>query len=62
MTAELPPAFSEAETARRRAALDAVLAEHEAGHALLYGANRAGSAVQWLKSICMQGASQLKSP
>jgi Xaa-Pro dipeptidase len=43
-----PPAFSAAETARRRGALDAVLAEAGVGHALLYGANRSGSAVQWL--------------
>ena len=48
MTEEFPPTFSDLETAARRAALDAVLAEAGAGHALLYGANRAGSAVQWL--------------
>ncbi|WP_448626574.1 M24 family metallopeptidase [Geodermatophilus sp. URMC 64] len=43
-----PPAFSAAETARRRGALDTVLAEAGVGHAVLYGANRSGSAVQWL--------------
>jgi Xaa-Pro aminopeptidase len=41
-------AFSDAEVDRRRAALDAVLADADVGHVLLYGANRAGSAVQWL--------------
>jgi Xaa-Pro dipeptidase len=54
MTAAAPPAaepyprFSDAEIRRRRAALEAVMAEHDVGHVLLYGANRFGSAVGWL--------------
>ena len=42
------PRFSDAEFARRRAALAAVLAKHDCGHALVCGENRAGSGVQWL--------------
>jgi Xaa-Pro dipeptidase len=42
------PAFSAAEMARRRGAVTAVLAEHGAGTALVYGADRSGSAVPWL--------------
>ena len=42
------PRFSDAEMARRRDALAAELAAADAGHALLYGANRAGPAVGWL--------------
>jgi Xaa-Pro dipeptidase len=42
------PRFSDAEMARRRAALETVMAEHEVEHLLLYGANRFGSAVGWL--------------
>src|SRR4051794_41359656 len=34
--------------ARRRAALEAVMAEHDVAHLLVYGANRFGSAVGWL--------------
>jgi Xaa-Pro aminopeptidase len=34
--------------ARRRRALDDVLAHYEIGHALIYGAERAGSAIGWL--------------
>jgi hypothetical protein len=34
--------------ARRRAALEAVMAEHGVAHLLVYGANRFGSAVGWL--------------
>jgi Xaa-Pro aminopeptidase len=34
--------------ARRRAALEAVMAEHDVAHLLAYGANRFGSAVGWL--------------
>src|SRR3954449_4092031 len=34
--------------ARRRAALEAVMAEHDVAHLLVYGANRVGSAVGWL--------------
>ena len=34
--------------ARRRRALDDVLARNEIGHALIYGAERAGSAIGWL--------------
>ncbi len=40
--------FTPAEMARRRAALADVLARHEIGHALVYGAERAGSAIGWL--------------
>jgi Xaa-Pro dipeptidase len=40
--------FSPAERARRRAALDAALDTAGVEHVLLYAANRAGSAVQWL--------------
>jgi Xaa-Pro aminopeptidase len=40
--------FSAAEMRRRRAALEAVMTEHGVGHAVLYGANRSGSAVFWL--------------
>jgi Xaa-Pro dipeptidase len=48
-TESLPyPRFSEAEMARRRDALAAELDAAGAGHALLYGANRAGPAVGWL--------------
>lgn len=43
-----PPPFSAAEMFRRRAALDAALAEAGVDAVVLYGANRAGSAVQWL--------------
>jgi Xaa-Pro dipeptidase len=42
------PRFSDAEMARRRDALAAELAAADAGHALLYGANRTGPAVGWL--------------
>jgi Xaa-Pro aminopeptidase len=42
------PRFSDAEMQRRRDALTAELAAADAGHALLYGANRAGPAVGWL--------------
>jgi Xaa-Pro dipeptidase len=42
------PRFSDAEMARRRAALETVMAEHEVAHLLVYGANRFGSAVGWL--------------
>jgi len=42
------PQFSAAEMARRRAAVDAALAEADCDHLVFYGANRAGSAVQWL--------------
>jgi Xaa-Pro dipeptidase len=54
VTAGAPPAaapyprFSDAEMHRRRAALEAVMAEHDIGHLLIYGANRFGSAVGWL--------------
>jgi Xaa-Pro aminopeptidase len=46
--AEPYPRFSDAEMARRRAALEAVMAEHDVAHLLVYGANRFGSAVGWL--------------
>ena len=42
------PRFSDAEMARRRAAMEAVLAEAGCEHLVFYGANRAGSSVQWL--------------
>src|SRR5919106_2852779 len=42
------PRFSDAEMARRRAAMEAVLAEAGCDHLVFYGANRAGSSVQWL--------------
>jgi Xaa-Pro dipeptidase len=42
------PRFSEAEMTRRGAALDAAMAARDVGHVVLYGANRAGSAVGWL--------------
>ena len=42
------PRFSEAEMERRRAALGAELERGGARHALVYGANRFGSAVGWL--------------
>jgi Xaa-Pro dipeptidase len=42
------PRFSDAEMARRRSAVEEVLAEHGADHLVLYGANRFGSAVQWV--------------
>lgn len=42
------PAFSAGEMRRRAAELDAALEEAGARHCVVYGANRAGSAVQWL--------------
>ncbi len=42
------PRFSDAEMARRRAALEAAVGEAGCAHLLVYGAHRAGSAVQWL--------------
>jgi Xaa-Pro dipeptidase len=42
------PRFSDGEMARRRAAIEAVMAEHDVAHLLVYGANRFGSAVGWL--------------
>lgn len=42
------PLFSAAEMRRRRAAFGAAMARHEVPYALVYGANRAGSAVSWL--------------
>ncbi len=47
-TPEGYPRFSDAEMARRRSALEAVMDERGVRHALLYGANRFGSAVQWI--------------
>jgi Xaa-Pro aminopeptidase len=40
--------FSAAEFARRRNALEDVLAAHDLEYALLYGANRSGPAIPWL--------------
>jgi Xaa-Pro dipeptidase len=42
------PRFSEAEIARRRAALTGAMAACGTHHAILYGANRSGSAIPWL--------------
>jgi Xaa-Pro aminopeptidase len=42
------PRFSDEEMARRRTALDEAMAEHDVAHAVLYGANRFGSAIGWL--------------
>ena len=42
------PRFSDSEMERRRSALAAELERAGAAHALVYGANRAGSAVGWL--------------
>ena len=42
------PRFSDAEMARRRAALEAVMAELDVAHLLIYGANRFGTSVGWL--------------
>jgi Xaa-Pro aminopeptidase len=42
------PRFSESEMQRRWAALDAAMAAREVGHAVVYGANRSGSAIGWL--------------
>jgi Xaa-Pro dipeptidase len=48
-TSALPyPRFSDAEMARRRGALAAELEAAGAAHAVIYGANRAGSAIGWL--------------
>jgi Xaa-Pro aminopeptidase len=46
--AEPYPRFSEAEMARRAAALDASMAERDVQHVMIYGANRFGTAVGWL--------------
>src|ERR1051325_6143380 len=42
------PRFSAAEMARRRTAIEALLAELELDHLAYCGANRFGSSVQWL--------------
>src|SRR5437588_13043572 len=42
------PRFSVAEMARRRAAIETLLAEFAIDHLLFCGANRFGSSVQWL--------------
>ncbi len=42
------PRFSDGEMARRRTAMEAVLTETGCDHLVFYGANRAGSSVQWL--------------
>jgi Xaa-Pro aminopeptidase len=42
------PRFSAGEMARRRSALESLLAEASADHLVYCGANRSGSAVQWL--------------
>jgi Xaa-Pro aminopeptidase len=44
----LPPAFSAEEMARRGREIDAAARAAEVDQVVLYGANRAGSAVQWL--------------
>ncbi|MCW2851504.1 MAG: xaa-Pro aminopeptidase [Nocardioides sp.] len=43
-----PPRFSAAEMTRRREALDGAMARAGVDAVVLYGANKAGSAVQWL--------------
>src|SRR5260221_10801943 len=45
------PRFSAAEMARRRAAVEAALAAADCDHLVFYGANRAGSAGQWLTQL-----------
>ncbi len=42
------PRFSDGEMARRRAAMEALLIEHDCDHLIFCGAARFGSAVQWL--------------
>src|SRR6185436_5911822 len=42
------PRFSDAEMARRRGAIEALLAQAQCDHLIFCGANRFGSAVQWL--------------
>ena len=42
------PRYSAAEMARRRAAVEATLVAADCDHLVFYGANRAGSVVQWL--------------
>ena len=42
------PRFSDAEMARRRAAIEALLVEADCDHLVFCGANRFGSSVQWL--------------
>ena len=42
------PRYSDAEMARRRAAIEALLAEHDCDHLVFCGLNRFGSAVQWI--------------
>ncbi len=48
MREESVPRFSDMELARRRSALEALMADRQVDGLVLYGANRAGSAVQWL--------------
>jgi len=42
------PRYSDAEMARRRAAIEALLAEHDCDRLIFCGLNRFGSAVQWI--------------
>ncbi len=42
------PRFSDAEMARRRSAVEAVMAQRGLEHLVLYGFNRTGSAMFWL--------------
>src|SRR6266702_7266250 len=42
------PRFSDAEMTRRRAAIEALLTRADCDHLVFCGANRFGSAVQWL--------------
>jgi Xaa-Pro dipeptidase len=42
------PRFGDAEMERRLAALDSAMAARDVAHAVLYGANRVGSAIGWL--------------
>jgi Xaa-Pro dipeptidase len=55
------PAFSDAEMMRRRGAVEALLGEVRCDHLVFYGANRSGSAVQWLTGwpVTAEGAGVL---
>lgn len=48
LAAEPYPRFSDAELAARRASLERAMGEHDVDHVVLYGAERAGSAIPWL--------------
>lgn len=48
IVAQETPRFSDAEYARRQAALDALMQQHGVDHLLVVSSNRAGNATQWL--------------